>query len=205
MILSTAVRRTTAAKNPRTVCGCQPVEVIIVAMVTPPGRLSSLSTRACFEPAQASLLRSWRFPHARSSNANNLCARILLVSRKSVRSDCHRTGASISGVMCGVSRPARAFWQPSNVQGSVASFSGPVHGRARALMPPGFPARLQANADRLGRARNHVRSRSRTRARECGFPGSDPFETPDLADDDPSSSPSMVNDGLILAAGSRRW
>jgi CheY-like chemotaxis protein len=25
------------------------------------------------------------------------------------RSDCHRTGASISGVMCGVSRPARAF------------------------------------------------------------------------------------------------
>jgi hypothetical protein len=25
-------------------------------------------------------------------------------------------------------------------------------------MPPGFPARLQANADRLGRARNHVRS-----------------------------------------------
>ena len=75
------------------------------------------------------------------------------------RSDCHRTGASISGVMCGVSRPARAFWQPSNVQGSVASFSRPVHGRARALMPPGSPARLQANADRLGRARNHVRSR----------------------------------------------
>jgi hypothetical protein len=64
MILSTAVRRTTAAKNPRTVCGCQPVEVIIVAMVATPGRLSSLSTRACFEPAQASLLRSWRFPHA---------------------------------------------------------------------------------------------------------------------------------------------
>src|SRR6266566_827155 len=55
------------------------------------------------------------------------------------RSDCHRTGASISGVMCGVSRPARAFWQPSNVQGSVASFSGPVHGRARALMPQDFP------------------------------------------------------------------
>src|SRR6266487_4766931 len=78
--------------------------------------------------------------------------------------------------MCGVSRPARAFWQPSNVQASVASFSRPVHGRARALMPPGFPARLQANADRLGRARNHVRSRSRTRARECGFPGTDPFE-----------------------------
>jgi hypothetical protein len=45
------------------------------------------------------------------------------------RSDCHRTGASISGVMCGV--------KPSNVQASVASFSGPVHGRARALMPPG--------------------------------------------------------------------
>ena len=64
MILSTAARRTTAAKNPRTVCGCQPVEVIIVAMVAPPSRLSSLSTRACFEPAQASLLRSWRFPHA---------------------------------------------------------------------------------------------------------------------------------------------
>ena len=31
------------------------------------------------------------------------------------------------------------------------------------------------------------------------------LKRPDLADDDPSSSPSMVNDGLILAAGSRRW
>src|SRR5260221_14708173 len=62
-----------------------------------------------------------------------------------------------------LSRPARAFWQPSNVQATVASFSRPVYGRVWALMPPGFPARLQANADRLGRARNHVRSRSRTR------------------------------------------
>ena len=49
-------------KTPRTERGCQPVEVIIVAMVAPLGRLSSFSTRACFEPAQASLLRSWRFP-----------------------------------------------------------------------------------------------------------------------------------------------
>ena len=118
MILSTAVRRTTAAKNPRTVCGCQPVEVIIVAMVTPPGRLSSLSTRACFEPAQASLLRSWRFPHARSSNANNLCARILLVSRKSVR--------AFKGIFCDdvsefesymPSHALRSLWAMSDLQG----------------------------------------------------------------------------------------
>src|SRR6266508_2789437 len=71
------------------------------------------------------------------------------------------------------------------VEAIVASFSGPVCRRARPLMPPGFPARPQANADRLGRARNHVRSRSRRRARECGFRGSDPCECPDLADDDP--------------------
>src|SRR5215831_5738595 len=36
-------------KNPRTECGCQPVDVMIVAMVAPPGRRSSPSTRACFE------------------------------------------------------------------------------------------------------------------------------------------------------------
>ena len=37
--------RTTAAKNPRTECGCQPVDCMIVAMVAPFGRLSSPSTR----------------------------------------------------------------------------------------------------------------------------------------------------------------
>jgi hypothetical protein len=33
--------RTTAAKNPRTECGCQPVDVMIVAMVAPLGRRSN--------------------------------------------------------------------------------------------------------------------------------------------------------------------
>jgi len=44
--------RTTAAKNPRTECGCQPVDVMIVAMVAPLGRRNSCSTRACFEFAR---------------------------------------------------------------------------------------------------------------------------------------------------------
>src|SRR5437868_3294194 len=44
--------RTTAAKKPRTVCGCQPVECMIVAMVAPLERLNSPSTRACFEFAR---------------------------------------------------------------------------------------------------------------------------------------------------------
>jgi hypothetical protein len=47
--LSASFLRTTAARNPRTVCGCQPVQVMIVAMVAPLGRRSSPSTRACFE------------------------------------------------------------------------------------------------------------------------------------------------------------
>src|SRR5215211_1021744 len=47
--LSASFLRTTAAKNPRTECGCQPVQVMIVAMVAPPGRRSRPSTRACFE------------------------------------------------------------------------------------------------------------------------------------------------------------
>src|SRR5262249_18364957 len=50
--LSASFLRTTAAKNPRTVCGCQPVQVMIAAMVTPLGRHSSPSTRACFEFAR---------------------------------------------------------------------------------------------------------------------------------------------------------
>src|SRR5262245_34442213 len=54
--LSASFLRTTAAKNPRTVCGCQPVEVMIAAIVAPLGRRSSPSTRACFEFAR--LLRS---------------------------------------------------------------------------------------------------------------------------------------------------
>jgi hypothetical protein len=47
--LSASFLRTTAAKKPCTECGCQPVEVMIVAMVAPLGRRSSPSTRACFE------------------------------------------------------------------------------------------------------------------------------------------------------------
>src|SRR5262245_6667440 len=39
--LSASFLRTTAAKNPRTVCGCQPVEVMIAAMVAPLGWRSS--------------------------------------------------------------------------------------------------------------------------------------------------------------------
>jgi hypothetical protein len=74
-----------------------------------------------------------------------------------------------------VSRPARAFCRISNVPGERCFFFG---AGSRASVLPGFPARLQANADQLGRARNHVRSRSRTRARECGFPGYDPFDRP---------------------------
>jgi hypothetical protein len=50
--LSASFLRTTAAKNPRTECGCQPVQVMIVAMVAPLGRRSSASTRACFEFAR---------------------------------------------------------------------------------------------------------------------------------------------------------
>src|SRR5262245_49283644 len=50
--LSASFLRTTAAKNPRTECGCQPVQVMIVAMVAPLGRRSSPSTRACFDFAR---------------------------------------------------------------------------------------------------------------------------------------------------------
>ncbi len=50
--LSASFLRTTAAKNPRTECGCQPVEVMIVAMAAPLGRRSSPSTPSCFEFAQ---------------------------------------------------------------------------------------------------------------------------------------------------------
>ena len=50
--LSASFLRTTAAKNPRTECRCQPVQVMIVAMVAPLGRRSSPSTRACFEFAR---------------------------------------------------------------------------------------------------------------------------------------------------------
>jgi hypothetical protein len=39
-------------KNPRTVCGCQPVERMTLAMVAPFGSRSSASTRACFEFAR---------------------------------------------------------------------------------------------------------------------------------------------------------
>src|SRR5262249_36311611 len=50
--LSASFLRTTPEKNPRTECGCQPVDVMIVAMVAPLGRRSRPSTRACFEFAR---------------------------------------------------------------------------------------------------------------------------------------------------------
>src|SRR5882724_7183573 len=51
--LSPSFLRTTAARKPRTVCGCQPVERMTLAMVAPFGPRSSPSTRACFEFARA--------------------------------------------------------------------------------------------------------------------------------------------------------
>src|SRR5262249_39498959 len=50
--LSPSFLRTTAARKARTVCGCQPVERVTVAMVAPLGPHSSASTRACFEFAR---------------------------------------------------------------------------------------------------------------------------------------------------------
>src|SRR5262249_43702531 len=50
--LSPSFLRTTAARKARTVCGCQPVERVTVAMVAPLGPDSSASTRACFEFAR---------------------------------------------------------------------------------------------------------------------------------------------------------
>src|SRR5262249_3878640 len=50
--LSPSFLRTTAARKARTVCGCQPVERVTVAMVAPFGPHSSASTRACFEFAR---------------------------------------------------------------------------------------------------------------------------------------------------------
>src|SRR5262249_28441054 len=50
--LSPSFLRTTGARNARTVCGCQPVERVTVAMVAPFGPHSSASTRACFEFAR---------------------------------------------------------------------------------------------------------------------------------------------------------
>src|SRR6516164_8269228 len=47
--LSPSFLRTTAARKARTVCGCQPVERVTVAMVAPLGPHSSASTHACFE------------------------------------------------------------------------------------------------------------------------------------------------------------
>src|SRR5689334_10882061 len=47
--LSPSFLRTTAARKARTVCGCHPVERLMVAMVAPLGPHSSASTHACFE------------------------------------------------------------------------------------------------------------------------------------------------------------
>jgi len=44
--------RTTPAKNPRTECTCQPVNSMMVAIVTPPGRRNSARTRACLDFAR---------------------------------------------------------------------------------------------------------------------------------------------------------
>src|SRR5262249_29557541 len=49
--LSPSFLRTTAARKARTVCGCQPVQRVTVAMVPPRGTHSSAGTRACFEVA----------------------------------------------------------------------------------------------------------------------------------------------------------
>jgi hypothetical protein len=62
--LSPSFLRTTAAKKPRTVCGCQPVERMTVVMVAPLGPLSNASTRACFE-----FVRAWRWPEIRPQAA----------------------------------------------------------------------------------------------------------------------------------------
>src|SRR5256712_7095449 len=50
--LNPSFLRTTAARKARTVCGCQPVERVTVAMVAPLAPHSSASTRACFEFAR---------------------------------------------------------------------------------------------------------------------------------------------------------
>src|SRR5207248_10351500 len=50
--LSPSFLRTTAARKARTVCGCQPVERVTVAMLAPLGPHSSASTHACFEFAR---------------------------------------------------------------------------------------------------------------------------------------------------------
>src|SRR5205823_2047191 len=47
--LSPSFLRTTAARKPRTECGCQPVLCMMPAMVAPLGRLNSPITRICFE------------------------------------------------------------------------------------------------------------------------------------------------------------
>src|SRR5438876_2166270 len=57
--LSPSFLRTTAARKPRTVCGCQPVERTMVAIVVPFGRRRSASTRAFFESDR--LLVWWAF------------------------------------------------------------------------------------------------------------------------------------------------
>src|SRR5205807_10448296 len=51
--LSPSFLRTTAARKARTVCGCQPVERVTVAIVAPLGPQSSASTHACFEFARS--------------------------------------------------------------------------------------------------------------------------------------------------------
>src|SRR4029077_14639761 len=47
--LSLSFLRTTPAKNPRTLCCCQPVALTIAAMVVPLGWVNIVSTFACLE------------------------------------------------------------------------------------------------------------------------------------------------------------
>src|SRR5438132_7128714 len=50
--LSPSFLRTTAARKPRTECGCQPVDCMMPAIVAPLGRLNRPRTRICFECAR---------------------------------------------------------------------------------------------------------------------------------------------------------
>src|SRR6185503_14534670 len=56
--LSFSFLRTTPARNPRTECCCQPVALIIAAIVAPLGDRSIVITRDCFEPGSVFLLGS---------------------------------------------------------------------------------------------------------------------------------------------------
>src|SRR5260370_42228732 len=95
--LSPSFLRTTAARKPRTECGCQPVECMIVAMVAPLGRLRSPSTRACFEFAR---VRRWTTIRLRPAFARTLDEDLTLPVRAPLRLDMQNSSQ-------GVGAPAR--------------------------------------------------------------------------------------------------